>query len=261
MSRARSTRLSRPMTLAGKRRPSKKRIWTVEDPSTTWALVTITPFGSMMKPDPWLRRGSGGSAGSSRAGASRCARTCTSVGRRRSASVASSSLKRASSGAISADVLSTRAGVPAAAQPANSPATRTSASSRGSDVRDIVPPWISELRVYRLGPRTHVYWRTRARGDHDARPDRRTSDQRGDVDLGGADRALPVGGHVEEHAVGSHHVPVGHPDPIRPRHLRRRHPRQRRLDRILELIQHPPPRRRPPPRSDPPTRTRPPAVA
>ena len=40
-----------------KRRPSKVRTWIQSAPSTTCALVTMMPLGSMMNPDPVDRRG------------------------------------------------------------------------------------------------------------------------------------------------------------------------------------------------------------
>ncbi len=58
LSTAMSTRLSLPITRAPKRRPSKSRTWTEFAPSTTCALVTMMPSGSMMNPVPAARRGS-----------------------------------------------------------------------------------------------------------------------------------------------------------------------------------------------------------
>ena len=68
-----------------KRRPSKVRTWIQSAPSTTCALVTMMPLGSMMKPDPVDRRGSPGSASSSFGALARRTRMWTSAGFSRSA--------------------------------------------------------------------------------------------------------------------------------------------------------------------------------
>src|SRR5438477_960676 len=97
--RARSTRRSSPTVRPLKRRPSARRTWIHSACSMTWALVTIRPLDSMMKPEPVDRRGSPGPSSSFGAEPARRTRTCTSAGLSRSARSASRSLKRVSSGA------------------------------------------------------------------------------------------------------------------------------------------------------------------
>src|SRR2546425_944944 len=96
---ARSTRLSRPTRFPAKRRPSESLTWIDSAPSTTWAFVTMSPLGSMTKPEPVERRGSPGSSPAASLPAARRTRTCTRPGLRRSARSASSVLTRWSSGA------------------------------------------------------------------------------------------------------------------------------------------------------------------
>ena len=135
--RARSTRLSRPTTVAGNRRPSARRTWIDPALSTTWALVTISPFGSMTKPEPVLRRGSLGSSreGSSFAPAARCTRTYTSPGCRRAARSARRSLIRASSGAPEASALSRQSLGPLGVDRPEHPLANAVTATRTSNVQ------------------------------------------------------------------------------------------------------------------------------
>src|SRR6267142_642152 len=111
--------------------------------SITWALVTISPVGSMTKPEPVLRRGSPGSSPevSSFDGVARCTRTYTIAGCRRAARSARRSLTRASSGATAASELSRQSRGPLAVDGPEHPianaisATRTTSAPRDRAIR------------------------------------------------------------------------------------------------------------------------------
>ncbi len=87
--RARSTRVSLPISVPSKRRPSCRRTWMRVASAMTWAFVTRSPSSRIRNPEPDVRRGSSGGPGScpSPAGGwARWTRTWTSPRFRRSAS-------------------------------------------------------------------------------------------------------------------------------------------------------------------------------
>ena len=160
---ARSTRLSRPTTLPWKRLPSARRTWMALAPSITWALVTISPLGSMTKPEPVLRRGSPGSSRGASSFRVRCTRTWTSPGWSCAARSARRPLTCARSGAALAPELSRQSFPPplvdGPAHPIARPTTARSATSerRRDPVIGILPKDVRRVYAPRRSPRRRLY--------------------------------------------------------------------------------------------------------